>query len=170
MPPRPRSWSDEQLVAAVRNSKSISEVLEKLGLVPRGHNYHTFYRHRERLGLDIGHFVGRSHLKGRLRPEISVPLHRILVQDSTYKNMPRLTIRLVRSGMLEPKCDECGIVEWQGKKLRLQLDHMNGERTDNRRENLRLLCPNCHSQTATYVGANSAAGKRTRRQFEKSLV
>ncbi len=163
MAPRPRSWTDEQFIAAVRGSTTVAQALEKLGLVPRGRNYYTFYRHRERLDADIGHFVGNGHLKGKLRPEISIPLDRILVQNSAYKNMTRLAIRLVRSGMLIPRCDECGIVEWRGRALRLQLDHKNGNRVDNRRENLRFLCPNCHSQTDTYVGANSASAKRRSR-------
>ena len=162
---KPRSWTDEQLAEAVRASRTISEVLEKLGLVPRGQNYKTFHRHRERLQLDTSHFLGMAHLRGKLRPAISVPLEAILVQNSTYKNVSRLAIRLVRGGLLGWSCSKCGIHEWRGKKLRLQLDHKNGDRCDNRRENLRFLCPNCHSQTETYVGANSAAGKRKRRSL-----
>ena len=59
---------------------------------------------------------------------------------------------LYKSGWKEYKCEICGISEWQGKELSLQLDHINGINNDNRIENLRLLCPNCHSQTETFSG------------------
>jgi 5-methylcytosine-specific restriction endonuclease McrA len=70
----------------------------------------------------------------------------ILVEHSTYANNPRLKERLIKEGLLENKCAICGnIGEWMGKALTLQLDHINGEHTDNRIENLRILCPNCHT-------------------------
>jgi 5-methylcytosine-specific restriction endonuclease McrA len=61
----------------------------------------------------------------------------------------KLVRRLLRMGW-EYTCNSCGIFEWQGKKLTLHLDHINGMHDDNRLANLRLLCPNCHSQTETY--------------------
>ena len=62
--------------------------------------------------------------------------------------------RLVREGLLAPRCALCGINTWLGKPLSLELDHLNGRSKDNRLENLRLLCPNCHSQTETFSGRN----------------
>ena len=62
--------------------------------------------------------------------------------------------RLVKEKYLEYKCAECGITEWNGKPLSLHLDHINGINNDHRIENLRFLCPNCHSQTNTYAGKN----------------
>lgn len=67
----------------------------------------------------------------------------------------RLKKRLIDENLLENKCSECGISgEWNGKELTLQLDHINGINNDNSLENLRILCPNCHSQTNTYAGKN----------------
>lgn len=65
---------------------------------------------------------------------------------------------LIRLGFENYKCTKCGISEWLGKKISLHLDHINGISSDNRLENLRLLCPNCHSQTATYCRKKCAAG------------
>ena len=56
--------------------------------------------------------------------------------------------------MKEHKCESCGISEWLGKPLSLELDYINGDRYDNRLQNLRILCPNCHAQTDTYRGKN----------------
>ena len=68
--------------------------------------------------------------------------------------------RLLNNELLEYKCSICNLVEWNGKAISLQLDHINGQRKDNRIENLRLLCPNCHSQTDTFCGKNIKGIKR----------
>lgn len=66
----------------------------------------------------------------------------------------RLRERLLKAGLLLPECASCAGAEWQGRAIPLELDHINGDRSDNRLENLRLLCPNCHAQTDTYRGRN----------------
>jgi 5-methylcytosine-specific restriction endonuclease McrA len=62
--------------------------------------------------------------------------------------------RLLQEGLLRDECYECGITHWFGEKLSLHLDHINGINDDNQLENLRMLCPNCHSQTETFSGRN----------------
>lgn len=62
--------------------------------------------------------------------------------------------RILKDGLLDYKCDSCDITEWNGKSISLELDHINGDRDDHRLENLRFLCPNCHSQTKTFRGKN----------------
>jgi transposase len=70
------------------------------------------------------------------------------------RNRTHLKQRLVRFGLLEDRCHECGITEWRGKPLSLCLHHINGVNDDNRPDNLAVLCPNCHSQTANFGGRN----------------
>lgn len=79
-------------------------------------------------------------------------LSKILIQESIYKGTHNLKLRLLKEGLLKNSCYICGIGEWLGDSLSFHLDHINGIRNDNRIENLRLLCPNCHSQTETYAG------------------
>jgi 5-methylcytosine-specific restriction endonuclease McrA len=73
---------------------------------------------------------------------------------------PRLRLRLIREGLKEPRCENCGLDSWNGVQIPLELDHRNGRRDDNRIENLTLLCPNCHAQTPTYRGRNIGRYKR----------
>lgn len=79
-----------------------------------------------------------------------IPLEEILVENRNY-NSNTLKKRLIESGLKEDRCELCGCSnEWNGKPIILQLDHINGNHSDNRLDNLRIVCPNCHSQTETF--------------------
>jgi hypothetical protein len=74
--------------------------------------------------------------------------------DSVKRNRTRVKGRLLKAGLLANRCQACGITEWRGQLLNMQLDHVNGVKNDNRLANLRMLCPNCHIQTPTFSGRN----------------
>jgi hypothetical protein len=148
------TFTDEEFIVAVKNSKSISEVLRKLSLGLFGGNYKTFKRTVERLKLDINHFTGKGHLKGKNHNWNKKYLTADLLVENNFYCSYNLKKRLICEGYLQNVCAVCNIFTWQGKILSLHLDHINGINTDNRLSNLRLLCPNCHSLTETYAGKN----------------
>ena len=148
-----RSWSVEQLKNAVKNSLSYRQVLAKLGLREAGGNYEQIKKYIREYKLDIKHFKGRgwnAGLRGIGKPRI--PLEQIL-NEGTYFQSFKLKKRLFSAELKQQKCERCGWAEkTKDGYLPLELDHINGDRHDNRLENLRILCPNCHSLTPHHRG------------------
>lgn len=147
--------TEENLKIAILKSLSIAEVLRNLGMSITTGNYKSFRKNVKKYNIDTSHFLGNAHLKGKNHiTKKHKDLSEILIINSDYTNMSNLKKKLVNNKIIEYKCHECNINTWNDKSLSLQLDHINGISNDNRIENIRLLCPNCHSQTDTFAGRN----------------
>lgn len=153
-----------QLKSAVQNSTSYRQVLAKLNLREAGGNYEQVKKYIKEQGLNIGHFTGKAWNKGmRGIGQPLIPLKDILVKSSLYQSF-KLKARLFKQGLKNPKCEECGWAKLSSDgRLPLELDHINGDRHDNRLINLRILCPNCHSLQVTHRGRNRS--KHTKKVF-----
>lgn len=224
LPPRPRrTFPRERLAEAARRSRSVREVLERLGYPPRDVPYGYVRRRLDELGISTGHFTrGRRHgpeilpreplasaaasarslasllrslgmpdtAAARARVKRSASAHGISFGHFTGQagargsvsprrrsaeeilrrrdpGSPRTATRLLRRSLDElgvpHVCAECATGDiWQGRRLVLEIDHVNGDRLDDRRENLRYLCPSCHSQTIGY--ANRTRGRTASRR------
>lgn len=161
------NWSEDEFKKAVELSTNYADVCRKLSLKPLGGNYRTVQKYVKVYGLSILHFVkptAENLHKGRVKDTRA--LSELLVKSEIYKSTSTLKRRLIDEGLFEYKChnpncivDKSMSLNWAGAKLTLHLDHISGDNTDNRIENLRLLCPNCHSQTITYCGKNASHAK-----------
>ncbi len=152
---RQRSWTDQKLVSAVLISVSYRQVISLLGLIPAGGNYEQVKQRISSLGLDVTHFTGSLWNAGTTYHNKSrVELANLLVKNSNVQSC-KLKNRLYEVGLKQPICEMCGWAEVSlDGRIPVELDHINGDRYDNRIENLRVLCPNCHSLQITHRGKN----------------
>lgn len=142
------------LQEAVKNSFSIRETLKYLGIVAAGGNYKTIHKYIKEWNIDTSHFTGQLWNKGKHQVcNPAKPLNEVLVENSNYQSY-KLAKRLLKEGLKEHKCEMCGRNKWLENSIPLELHHKNGNNTDNRLENLQLLCPNCHTLTDNYRGKN----------------
>ncbi|MBV8755657.1 MAG: HNH endonuclease [Deltaproteobacteria bacterium] len=169
----------EDLADLVAASTSVAQVASALGLALHGGTHTRLSARIKKLALDTSHFRGSAWSRGETRdthPSVDrlvrkrmIPDSEVFAENAAPVNGPSLTKRLLREGFAY-ECSVCGINEWLGRPLRLHLDHINGINNDNRRENLRLLCPNCHSQTDTYGRRPSKASEASHVLYPHSLA
>lgn len=158
-----KAYSEADLRATVASAKSFAEVLRKLGIskwaMRSVHSDIIFYH------LDISHFYNRGHTD----PEkpwqpARIPTEQILNNEIKIKSH-YLKLRLIQEGLKEDRCEVCGKTHHNGMKIDHELNHKNGVKTDNRIENIEIICPNCHSQTNNFAGKNKKP-LRTKQEVE----
>ncbi len=146
-------------------------------LTGRWNNYGFDWAEIQRF-YDQGHSYGRclEHFKfspgawhkAVLRGDVKPRPRKWPVEKVLSVSRSRTTVKraLLKAGLLQNRCDECGIDEWRGRPIAIQIDHCNGVCDDHRLENLRMLCPNCHSQTETFAARNM----KRKKSIPSSLV
>ena len=142
----------DELEKIVINCLSIADVCRALNIRPIGGNYKTVSLKLKKWNINISHFTGKTWNTGkRFKPFGKIiPLVEILVENSTYVNNGSLKKRLIKAELKKDKCEKCNLDLWFEQKLIIELHHINDNNLDNRIENLKMLCPNCHSQTKTF--------------------
>ena len=156
-----RQYDKEWLTELCKDSYSYAEVLRKAGRKQGGGTQATLRKKIEEFGIDISHFTGQrwqdspNQQDNKISREI-YELNEVFIENSPVTQKV-LRGYVERHNIIEYKCQTCGCDgNWQNGIISLELDHINGNNTDNRIENLRYLCPNCHALTETYRGRNKS--------------
>lgn len=159
----------ENLKNVITQSRTYSEVLKRLGIRAAGGNFDTLKKYIKKYEIDIKHFeaykVRNEKLSEFRKNFVKKDIQDYLVQGSDY-NRGHLKERLYSEKIKERNCEICGQgEEWNGKKMSLILDHINGIWNDNRIENLRIVCPNCNATLETHCGK-----QKKKKTLEKKIT
>jgi hypothetical protein len=139
--------TDEQIIKVCNEEPTMAQAASKLGI-----HFNTLKSRATKLGVynpnQSGKGISKKH-NGSKIPTIEI-LNGLHPQYQTNK----LRVRLIKEGLKKSKCEICGLTDWNGQELSFELDHIDGDRTNHKIDNLRIVCPNCHSQTPTWRARN----------------
>ena len=136
----------QKIIEVCNRSESMAKAASELGI-----HFNTL----KRLAIEYGCYQPNQALKGVSKPiDPKIPLDEILNGKHPHFQTFKLKNRMLKEGIIENICSECGIDSWNGTCLNMELDHIDGNKYNHNLINLRLLCPNCHSQTDTYRAKN----------------
>lgn len=148
----------ESFQSLVSSCRSKGQLVNALKLSVSGSSYNILQEIIDMWQIDTSTLMGRAWNKGRSLPKKHSTED--LLNNKTYMHTSALKHRLIKEGILKNKCSVCDTKdEWNNKKLVLHLDHIDGDRFNNSLDNLRILCPNCHSQTHTYCSRNRKSSR-----------
>lgn len=159
----------EDLQKLIDSSATFTEVLRYLGLNEYSGNHRTLNKRikEDNIGIEKLNNNRKMFLLTKNSKRM-VPFEKVFSKESSVRG-DVLKKRILKEKIIEYKCNKCGNDgSWMGEKITLQIDHINGTSNDNRIENLRFLCPNCHSQTLTFSGKNSSIKGRNSRRDSNS--
>jgi hypothetical protein len=151
--------SEEQFKTYARESKNWKEFMLKCGYTNVGCRQYI-KKKIELFEIDISHFTNIRRTKKYTDEEL-------FKENSEYSNMVGIKKRLIKKFGWKYECSNCKLSEWMNQPIPIEIDHINGTHTDNRMENLRFLCPNCHALTDTYKGKNTKNKDHSKEKYEK---
>lgn len=154
---------EQFLRETVKECNSYADFCRAMDLIPEGYNYVKVKFYIRKYNLDISHFTNEPWNKGKSVKIVQRPLEDVLVEKSELLNQTSLKKRLFKAGLKKDICEICG------REGSNELHHINGNPTDNRIENLQILCPNCHAKTENFRGKNSSIGRRHKSPEELTL-
>ena len=159
-----RKYNKEWLEELCKDSYSYSEVLQKAGRKPGGGNQEILTKKITEFEIDISHFTGQRWQESpHQQPQQGIEKYTL---DEVFIENSPVTQKVMRGyverhKLIEYKCQNCGCDgHWQNGIISLEIDHIDGNNTNNQLSNLRYLCPNCHALTETYRGKNKALKMR----------
>lgn len=137
-------YSKELLEPIIKDSKSWADVCRRLKVTPATGAQSHIKSRANLFGIDYSHFLGRGWSKNKVSLN-KRPIEDFLSDGGAFINSSQLLKRLIKEGIKEKRCEMCGLIEWLGHDIPLELDHKNNCHSDNRIENLSVLCPTCHT-------------------------
>ena len=137
-------YSKEMLEPIIKDSTSWAEVCRKLNVIPATGAQSHIKSRAKLFEIDSSHFLGMGWSKGKIALN-KRPTEDFLKESGAFINSSQLLKRLIKEGLKEKKCEMCNLEEWLGQEIPLELDHKNNKHSDNRLENLAVLCPTCHA-------------------------
>jgi 5-methylcytosine-specific restriction endonuclease McrA len=146
------NYTKLELVTAIQQSRSLSQVLIYLNIPVHGSNYRILKKRIRQWNIDISHFTGQSWAKNMSLPS-KIDINDYLL-GIRYINTHALKLRLIKERIFEHKCCNCGLTKWNNQSIPIELHHIDGNRLNNNLHNLQILCPNCHAQTNNYCSKN----------------
>jgi Zn finger protein HypA/HybF involved in hydrogenase expression len=148
-----RKYTKENLQEIANKCFSFRQMILELNLKETGGNYTNIQNRCKEFEVDTNHFFGPAWNKlghPLFNKKNGIPIEKFFIKNEKKIASSRIKNRILNNGLKEYKCENCGLTEWLGRRLVIELHHINGDPTDNRLQNLQMLCPNCHSQTHNY--------------------
>jgi len=163
-------YTKEMLEPIVKKSFTMSDVLRELGLQVRGNSFKYIKNIINTFEIDTSHFKGRGW---SLRTSIPSKerMHEYLTNQAPIRSS-RLKLLLFKSGVFEEKCYECGLTEWRGDKISLELHHIDENHSNNSVDNLTIVCPNCHTKIHKILAAKRKEEglNKSRKKYESGKI